>query len=303
MIPEFPQFKTLELSDKKDVEKVTHKYPPYSDFNFVSMWSWDIKGEMRLSMLNENLVVRFTDYVTGEAFYSFLGENNLDDTVEKLLQLSKSEGLEVKIKLLTEDSAKVMQASKFKPVEDVNNFDYIYEIPKLAEFKGGTYETHRNSIHQFLKLHPSWEVKVINFNEIYNKNSIISLFTKWIKNKGDSLLAEQYKNEFLALNKLLSVNDPKKLNLTCFALYVENKLIGFIMNECVHKQYNIIHFEKADTTFKGCYPFLMQQNSKMLNELGVQYLNFEQDLGIESLKFTKTKFGPSGFLKKYLITE
>ena len=47
MLPEFPQFKKLELSDKEEVEKFTSKFPPYSDFNFVSMWSWDIKGEMR----------------------------------------------------------------------------------------------------------------------------------------------------------------------------------------------------------------------------------------------------------------
>ena len=93
MIPEFPQFKNLELTDKKEVEKITGKYPPYSDFNFVSMWSWDIKGEMRLSILNGNLVVRFTDYITGNPFYSFLGNNEVNDTVEKLLELSKKEGL------------------------------------------------------------------------------------------------------------------------------------------------------------------------------------------------------------------
>ena len=93
MIPEFPQFKPIELSDKQEVEKITSQYPPYSDFNFVSMWSWDIKGEMRLSMLNGNLVVKFNDYITGEPFYSFLGKNKLNETAEILLNLSKEEKL------------------------------------------------------------------------------------------------------------------------------------------------------------------------------------------------------------------
>ena len=57
MIPEFPKFKNLELSDKNDIEKFTSKFLPYSDFSFVSMWSWDIKGEMRIAQLNGNLVV------------------------------------------------------------------------------------------------------------------------------------------------------------------------------------------------------------------------------------------------------
>ena len=66
MIPQFPEFKSLELSDKKDIESFTKRFPPYSDFNFVSMWSWDIKEEIRISQLNGNLVVRFTDYLTGK---------------------------------------------------------------------------------------------------------------------------------------------------------------------------------------------------------------------------------------------
>lgn len=35
MLPEFPKMKSIELSDREDVEKITKKYPPYSDFNFV----------------------------------------------------------------------------------------------------------------------------------------------------------------------------------------------------------------------------------------------------------------------------
>lgn len=76
MISQFPQFKELELEDKEEIEKFTSKYPPYSDFNFVSMWSWDVRGDMRVSKLNNNLVVRFTDYLTGSPFFSFLGDNN-----------------------------------------------------------------------------------------------------------------------------------------------------------------------------------------------------------------------------------
>ena len=302
MLPKFPQFKSLELSDKEDVEKITGKFPPYSDFNFVSMWSWDIKGEMRLSMLNENLVVRFTDYLTGEPFYSFLGDNKVNETVEELLEFSKKESLPLELKLIPEEVVKDLDQIKFKAIEDRNNFDYIYDVSRLAELKGSEYQSHRNSIHKFLRIYKNWKVEVvINFTEIYDKNQILSLFTQWIKNKGDSLLLEEYKNEFLSLNKLLSISDPSKLNLTCIFLCVDNKLVGFIINECV-KKYNTIHFEKADTSFKGCYPFLMQQNSKILNNLNIKELNFEQDLGVNSLRFTKTQFNPSFFLKKYLIT-
>ncbi len=106
MLPEFPNFKKLELTDKEDVEKITSKFPPYSDFNFISMWSWDTKGEMRISQLNNNFVVRFTDYLTGEPFYSFLGDNKVNETAEALLELSKKEKVMPKLQLLPEESIK-----------------------------------------------------------------------------------------------------------------------------------------------------------------------------------------------------
>src|SRR3989338_1647905 len=175
MIPEFPKFKPIELSDKTEVEKITSKYPPYSDFNFVSMWSWDIKNEMRISLLNGNLVVRFTDYLTGEPFYSFLGDNKVNETVEELLEFSKKEILPLELKLIPEEVLKDLDQIKFKATEDRNNFDYIYDVSRLAELKGNEYQSHRNSIHKFLRIYKNWKVEVvINFTEIYDKNQILS---------------------------------------------------------------------------------------------------------------------------------
>ena len=85
MIPDFPSFKNIELTDKEDVDRFTLEHQPYSDFNFISMWSWDIKEKMRISQLNGNLVVLFTDYITGESFCSFLGTHNVNETTEILL--------------------------------------------------------------------------------------------------------------------------------------------------------------------------------------------------------------------------
>jgi len=299
-LPEFPEFKKLELSDKADIEKITSKYPPYSDFNFVSMWSWDIKGDMRICALNGNLVVRFTDYVTGIPFYSFLGDNEVNDTAEELIELSKKEGLKPELKLIPEIVATRLDP-RFKVAEDRDNFDYIYEIPILAELSGNAFQTQRNLINQFTRLYKNLAIKVVNLSEIYHKNNIMLLFNQWIENKDSCFLVEGCENEFLALKRLLLIDDYPKFNLTCFEISVKEKLVGFIINEKVG-EYDIVHFEKADISFKGSYQLLMQKNSKILNQLNIKFLNFEQDLGSSALRFTKMKFRPVFFLKKYLIT-
>src|SRR6185369_9800822 len=98
MLPKFPEFKKLELSDKADIEAITNKYPPYSDFNFTSMWCWDTRGEMMVSELNNNLVVKFADYITGEPFYSFIGTNDTNDTVRQLIGLATTQGIKPRLK-------------------------------------------------------------------------------------------------------------------------------------------------------------------------------------------------------------
>ena len=105
MIPQFPKFKKLELSDKKDVEEFTLKYPPYSDHNFAGTWSWDVKDEMQISKLNNNYVIRFINYITGEPFYTFLGETKVNETAKELLEFSIKEKIKPQLELIPEEVA------------------------------------------------------------------------------------------------------------------------------------------------------------------------------------------------------
>ncbi|MCA1638525.1 MAG: hypothetical protein LC768_09365, partial [Acidobacteria bacterium] len=63
MIPSFPHFRNLRADDKEAVESFTNQFPPYSDFNFTSLWCWNVSEKIQVSQLYGNLIVRFTDYV------------------------------------------------------------------------------------------------------------------------------------------------------------------------------------------------------------------------------------------------
>ena len=309
MIPEFPQFKPIELSDKEEVEKITHKYPPYSDFNFVSMWSWDIKGEMLISMLHGNLVVGFTDYLTGEPFYSFLGNNEVNDTVEKLLELSKKEGsINPTLKLVPEDSIKGLDEKKFKIIEDRNHFDYIFSHEKISMYNGAEYKKQRNKVRAFETKH-KYEILTLNLTDKNNQKLILDLIEYWIsKKKSKNGIVEDYlnmgdlENELIAFKKLMQASSLLLKSLICFSLFIDGTLAGFMINEKISKEYSLGHFSKADIKHDGIYQFLMQKNSKVFLDLGINYLNHEQDLGIDRLRDSKMRFRPIKFLKKYQLT-
>lgn len=298
MKPLFPNFKKLELSDKKFIESYTTQYPPYSDYNFTSLWSWNIKDEIQFAELGGNLVVRFTDYLTSQPFYSIIGHKLSKIVLNQLLDFVKSEGLEPTLRLLPEDCVRKIKKDRFSLREDINNYDYVLSIPELVTYKGNPLRGKRNFVNRFRKQYRS-TTSEFDLTDAKIQRSIQKLFSLWAEQK--SLGPEDVENEFVALWRLLQA--AKEYSFVAVGIFVDNQLVGFSINEVVGKSYAILHFEKADTkSFVGVYPYVMQETARELAALGCRYLNYEQDLGLEGLKKAKASYHPCHMLKKYTLT-
>jgi len=299
MLPEFPKMKSIELSDREDVEKITKKYPPYSDFNFVSMWSWDIKGEMRISQLNGNLVVRFTDYLTGEPFYSFLGDNEVNNTILKLLTMSIEEEIKPKLSLISGNIAGIIARDKFRIEEDPDNFDYIFDLEEVSDYKGLKFASQRNKVNKFLRNFPNVKIIRLNLIDPDIKRQILYLDEFWLKNKIKKDMNFRFKNELLATNRFLDGNFKDSIGI---GIYNEEKLIAYSVSNIIdNENFAVSHFTKADISFEGIYDYLMKENAKFLLEYKCKFLNFEQDLGLPGLRNSKRSF-MSRFLRKFTIS-
>ncbi len=307
MLPEFPKFKKLEISDKKDIEIISDEYPPYSDFNFISMWAWNINDDLQVSQLNNNLIVRFTDYLSGAKFYSFLGNHKVNETSDTLLEFSKKQGIKPVLRLVPEEAVKSMDRNKFNIVEEPNHFDYIYSIKNIADYIGSEYKKHRKMTRRFKDKH-EFEVQLIDLTEEKNKKLLRDLVDQWSKNKKEKADTthnykelDDLKNESIAFDKLLSSPTNLLQSLVCFAIFVEGKLASFILSEKLSNNYCLSHFGKANTAFEGISQFLMQAHANLFLDMGIHYHNDEQDLGLTNLRFSKNSYRPEVFLKKYSI--
>jgi len=295
--PEFPEFKKLELSDRDDIEKIVLKYLPYSDFNFTSLWSWNTKDEVCVSVLNDNLIVKFSDYITGEAFYSFLGTHKKLDTAEKLIDLSIAEGLRPELRLIPEISIEGLE-KKYEVLEDVDNFDYILPIEKIATYVGNRLRSKKNLYNRFIKSYVAKTV-ILNPRLPEDQKQVSDLYNRWIANKGLGEIETQ--NEMLAFNRIFGVLAKISTHIVIVGVMIDNKLAGFIVNEFFENEYTILHFEKADEAFVGIYAYLMFENARILKGLQKKLLNYEQDLGLPGLRLGKRSFRPVAMLKKYII--
>src|SRR5437660_2550614 len=179
MLPQFPKFKELELSDAEDVQSYTARYAPFSDFNFACLWSWNIDSSVLLSQLNANLVVRLGDYVTGEVFYSFLGDSRVNETVETLIDLSCRENLQPRLQLIPEVAAGQLDTDRFAITEDDRHADYILMVDRLCTYQGSRLASKRNEVRKFLRLCPQTRFEVLDLTDQFIVAQCQGLFRRW----------------------------------------------------------------------------------------------------------------------------
>lgn len=295
MIPEFPNFKPLELSDRGEIEEITSKFPPYSDFNFTSLWSWDTEGTTLVSKFNEVLILKLDHYTLDLRVCTFFPpsfDDNILNHIKSYLSYDSEFHL---ISLIPEFAIQKIQNEKIICIEEDHNHDYIYYVDDLIYFKGSKLRGKKNFINRFNKTY-AYEVKVLKSFDDVIKSEILELSKNWFleRNILDFLNEKEYK----AIQRFFQINTK---NLFIIAIYINNKLAGFTLNEIINSNYAILHFEKAISSFVGIYPKLMQETCIYLKKLSILKINYEQDLGIPGLKSAKKSYQPMEFLKKYQI--
>ncbi len=275
-------------------------FEPYSDYNFVSLFAWDSDEEVKLSLINDNLVVMFIDYVSGEKFYSFIGSNKVEKTIDTLLAHSKSEKLSPELKLIPEPVIDLIKhKSKYKIEEDRDSFDYILSVGDLVELKGKRYHPKKNFIQRYKKEYEKvTHVKPLMLSDPKTKAEVLNLFYAWEKSRGKT--RSETENELKAIKKLL--DHSHLLDLDAIGLFINNELKGFAINEIISDEHGIAHFEKVDVSHVGIFQYLKHESALSFHKKGLKYMNIEQDLGIEGLRKAKEALYPVKFLKKYTVS-
>ena len=300
LIPEFPKFKHLELNDRPEVEAFTRQHPPYSDFNFASLWCYDTRGLNRLTRLHGNLVVQISDYITGESVLSFLGVQRVADTTTALLDYARKHKLRPELRLVPEVVAAPLMAMKdgFVAVEDEDSFDYIHSVEHLIALDHPALQSKRRGIEKLKRKRPGLEIRQLNLNESQTADNIMRLCDRWRDGKGRS--ASEFETERAAIERCLS--SAAHFEFVAIGAILDGALAGFTVNEPVHDGCYMAHFGKCDQGMPGVCDLLECETARFMRDLGCSRMNHQQDLGLPGLRQYKRSWVPPGtFLKKFSV--
>ena len=174
-----PKLRAISLGDRSWIEDLTRRYAPYSDFNFTSMWAWDTQGKRRIFELNGNLVLLFTDYITGKQSLSFLGSRDVERTARELLCAAPAAGMTAVLSVIGEELVPALRGDGLLVEEDVGNADYVFSVFEHSEFRGRKYSEIRHVANRFEREYPEASFEVKDLRTANVRHQILNVFAHW----------------------------------------------------------------------------------------------------------------------------
>lgn len=293
-------FKPLELKDKDLFYSYLGDYPYNTyEYSFTTLYLWRKLLNIEYAIVKDSLVIKKFHKKIGTYFMEPIGcaEDNLKSVVEELREYKKTafdtgylfRDIELPfLKRLINN-----YGSEISYFEDKDNFDYIYKAEELIRLSGKKFHSKKNHYNQFVK---NYNFTARDIFEQGVGTDCINFSNNWFKHKKDN--SEQLKYETCGIEDLLKASD--KLNILGQAVYVNGKVAGFTIGEKVNSSMAIIHIEKADPSYRGIYTFINRSFAQeYLND--IEFINREEDLGIEGLRKAKLSYNPVKLVEKYMI--
>lgn len=283
----------------KDYDRIK-KYLDDADYegynsNFVTMMMWDHEYEIFYE-IKQNYMIMLHTYMN-EKFFAmpFCKPEYYQDALEYMLEYARKHDFIFRIDLAVEKSKILIEklyGDKFLYLHDEDFDDYIYSKISLESLSGKKMQKRRNHFNAFLKEHPDYIYKEIEDEDIDN---VLQCLKKWDFSRR---IEESVVSEYIGIVYLLV--HRHELNIKTGCIYIDNKLEAFIIGSPLKHNTIQIHVEKANKDIRGLYvaigKFFLEHNYE-----GYEFVNREEDMGLESLRKAKQALHPVKMLKKYTI--
>ncbi len=294
-------FCPITLDAKSTIERYTKPWAlECSDLSFANLFIWGADGKMEYAEKNHSLYIKMDFEGVPVYFWAPIPEYGKAVDYRKAVYdgfaYMKQIGVEPTYRSVwTPFRDKMLEACPelFCVPTDIS-WDYVYSRESLATLKGKKLHGKRNHINKFLSQNPDYEYRKLEPSMVPD---CIALYEHWSEEKDEPSvqLEDEKRSVFLALNNM------DVLGLTGGAIYLNEKLCAFTVGERLLPQMQLIHIEKANTDIDGLYPMINQQY--ILNECeGVEWVNREEDMGLEGMRKAKRSYNPARMVEKYMLS-
>ncbi len=296
-LPRFPEFHHIELAHKDIITNQLQAYQPQaSEYNFTHLFVWRHHFRFQWSLYRDWLLLLATDQAGHRYFLQPIGPHSHQSFISEILTWLQKEQTGGKAYIARADKCLVQEIADQPGLtiqQDRDYYDYVYKRKQLAYLRGRKYHAKRNHINRFLRNH-KYQYVVLDRQ---NSAACRDVAVRWCQ-RHDCARDADLIAEWQALQQALKYF--RQLRLSGGAITVDGKIEAFTMGELLNRNSMVIHFEKARADIHGLYQLINQQYCKRMPAT-IEYVNREQDMGIEGLRKAKKSYHPDHMVKKYKV--
>ncbi|ADO82534.1 DUF2156 domain-containing protein [Ilyobacter polytropus] len=284
------EWKNIELDDRERLNEFLLGRFQTGDLTFTNLFIWRIGKNLKYKINDDILYIKGTEDKS-EFYYIPLPKHGDFRKIKK--QISELLKVNTVIRAVPE-GVRILLEDYFSFQEERDRFDYLYKVEKLIELKGRKFHNKKNQVNRFEKIYDFSYEKI----DSTNIKEVMDFEDKWCQDRECSIYKGLDK-ESLGIREIFE--NYESLYLKGGLLRVQGDIVAFSIGEEITPNTGLIHIEKGDIKYQGVYQemnkiFLKKEFSHL------EYVNREEDLGIDGIKKAKESYNPAMLLKKYIIT-
>lgn len=192
---------------------------------------------------------------------------------------------------IQENWLKYFPEQYFEYSYDDGDSDYLYLTERLATLAGRKLAKKRNLLKQYNEGYETADFPLTP-ERFGDAKAILDTWEKEIQENPNH--GTDYRETLEALEKMT------EFNLRGMISYADSKPSGFVLGEELNDETFVLHFAKGCREYKGIFQHLYNSFAQTLMER-YKFMNFEQDLGKDSLRQAKSTYYPDDMMKKYRV--
>ncbi len=289
------EFKPVTIQDKPVYEKYLFDGSERGcEYTFANIYLW---GRQQATILHDHMV-RFSQFNRRSIYPYPVGQGDKKIVLDAIIADSKERGIPCRLTGLYAHEKQILEElypGRFRFHCDRDAYDYVYDINNLADLPGSKYHKKRNHFNRFRDTYPQYTAEPITPDNI---SLAMEMTESWYEAK----LAENPDSDFhmerVALDKAL--RHFEELEMEGLLLLNEGRVFALTLGSRMSHDTFDVHFEKATADVNGAYAAINCEFARYIRDKypEIQFLNREEDMGIEGLRIAKQRYYPHHMVEK-----
>lgn len=304
-LPNFPNFRPFNVADIDWYNSfyIKNGLNPYADAHFGNLLTWlDINNDLNISVIRDDAVVfKYTNPLNSNEINLLpLAHNLTNDDIEKITNYIKGCGSLASIQEIPSTICRNLDKDRWRIEEFRDSYEYVYSVKEQSELIGPEFSNHRRVRSHFERTYLKDDI-IISLSDCSNEDSskLIINFIEHNKlnHSEEAEVNNKYESNVIKKSQKLSSYLHKKL----MTIKINGRVVAIVIISFLDQKTISLNHIKVDYSIRDIFNYTFYRLAKLLDEMDIDEINLEQDLGIDGMRIHKEKLRPSRMLEKKII--